>query len=185
MIRSGDTIENPITGERLVFTATSAETAAVALDTASVNGLPAEAVSQIYQHFSFDGAGGLPNDDPLEGLGDADGDGVANFLEFDNDADGFTDAQELSFATGVNLVTPNELRGTGMAFYGAIGGILGAGSGPLLMAAASQYIYGSESAIGLGMATVIGVCGPLGAIFLALGFRAMREAVTEAESWER
>ena len=26
MIRSGDTIENPITGERLVFTATSAET---------------------------------------------------------------------------------------------------------------------------------------------------------------
>ena len=26
MIRSGDTIENPVTGERLVFTATSAET---------------------------------------------------------------------------------------------------------------------------------------------------------------
>lgn len=97
----------------------------------------------------------------------------------------FTSPLPACSSTALNLVTPNELRGTGMALYGAIGGILGAGSGPLLMAAASQYIFGSETDIGLGMATVIGVCGPLGAIFLALGFRAMREAVTEAETWER
>jgi MFS family permease len=97
----------------------------------------------------------------------------------------FTSPLPACSSTSLNLVTPNELRGTGMAFYGAVGGILGAGLGPLLMAAAAQYIYGSESAIGLGMATVIGVCGPLGALCLWLGFRAMREAVTEAETWER
>ncbi len=97
----------------------------------------------------------------------------------------FTSPLPACSSTALNLVTPNELRGAGIAFYGAVGGILGGGLGPLLMAAAAQYIYGSESAIGLGMATVIGVCGPLGALFLVLGLRAMREAVTEAESWER
>jgi hypothetical protein len=30
---------------------------------------------------------------------------------------------------------------------------------------------------------MMGICCPTAALFLALGFRAMREAVTEAESW--
>jgi hypothetical protein len=85
-------------------TATSAETAAVALDVASVNGLPPEVVSEIYEHYSFDG-GGPPNTDPLEGVGDVDLDGIANFMDSDNDGDGLSDAVEQG-QSGVNLVTP-------------------------------------------------------------------------------
>lgn len=43
--------------------------------------------------------------------------------------------------------------------------------------AAATRIYHSESAIGLGMATVATVCCPLAAATLALGLKAMREAV--------
>jgi hypothetical protein len=86
-------------------TATSAETAAVALEVASVSGLPPEVVREIYEHLSFDG-GGPPNTDPLEGVGDVDGDGIANFMDPDNDGDGMTDAVEQGQGSGVNLITP-------------------------------------------------------------------------------
>lgn len=36
-------------------------------------------------------------------------------------------------------------------------------------------------AVFFGMATLIAICCPIGALFLALGFRAMREAVADAE----
>jgi MFS family permease len=84
--------------------------------------------------------------------------------------------------TALNLVTPNELRGTGVAFFTATSGLLGAGSGPMLIPAASELIFHSESAIGLGMATVIGVCSPIAALFLALGLRSMRDAMPEPDA---
>jgi hypothetical protein len=62
-------------------------------------------VDQVMQHFSFDG-GAPANDDPSEGLGDADGDGIANFLEADNDDDGIPDTVELGQGSDINLVTP-------------------------------------------------------------------------------
>lgn len=85
-------------------------------------------------------------------------------------------------ATALNLVTPNELRGTGIAFWAATSGLLGAASGPMLIAMFAQLFEG-PSAIGFGMATLMGICCPVAALFLYLGFRAMREAVTEAERW--
>lgn len=85
------------------------------------------------------------------------------------------------YAAALNLVTPNELRGTGMAFFASTAGLLGMGSGPILIAAASDYLYGGPADIGLGMATVFGIGCPLAAVLLALGFRAMREAMAEAE----
>jgi MFS family permease len=85
--------------------------------------------------------------------------------------------------TALNLVTPNELRGTGIAFFNMTAGIFGAGSGPVLIAAVSDYIFHDEKAIGRAMAVVIAVCLPLAALFLSLAFRAMRDAVHEAEQW--
>jgi hypothetical protein len=87
-------------------TATAAETAAIALDVASVNGLPALVVSEMYEHFNFDG-GGPPNTDPREGFGDVDGDGIANFVDADNDGDFLGDLQEVQQTdSDMNLVTP-------------------------------------------------------------------------------
>jgi MFS family permease len=85
--------------------------------------------------------------------------------------------------TALNIVTPNELRGTGVALFALVTGILGAGGGPVVIAAVSDYIYKDEKAIGLAMATVIAVCLPLAALFLGLALRAMRKAVQEAEQW--
>ena len=86
-------------------------------------------------------------------------------------------------STALNLVTPNELRGTGIAFWSATSGLLGAASGPVLIAMFAEKFFSGPSAIGHGLAMMMGICCPAAALSLALGFRAMREAVTEAESW--
>lgn len=85
--------------------------------------------------------------------------------------------------TALNLVTPNELRGTGMAFYAGTAGLVGISCGPILIALASEHLFSGAASLGYGMATVIGVCCPLAALLLALGFRAMRDAIAEAEKW--
>ena len=72
-------------------------------------------LEQILAGVSFDG--GLPeNNDPLEGTGDLDGDGRPNFLDSDNDNDGYSDGEEITLGRPVNLpdprlvsVTPNTL----------------------------------------------------------------------------
>jgi MFS family permease len=88
-----------------------------------------------------------------------------------------------SAATALNLVTPNELRGTGVAVWGATSGLIGAASGPILIAMIADRFFGGPSGIGYGLATMMAICCPIAALFLVLGFKAMREAVTEAERW--
>jgi len=83
--------------------------------------------------------------------------------------------------TALNLVTPNELRGTGVTVFNTVAALLGTSLGSVLVPFLSQHVYGSESAIGAGMATLIGVACPVGAIVLAAGFNAMREAMADAE----
>jgi hypothetical protein len=75
-----------------------------------VGSVPASFVIQLFQHGDSD-ANGLANSDALEGLGDADGDGVANFVDPDNDDDGLLDSDEFP-DSDPNLVTP---RITGFA----------------------------------------------------------------------
>ena len=55
------------------------------------------------------------------------------------------------------------------------------GSGPLVIAAVSDLVFG-EGSIGAGMATVIAVCCPLGALVLATGCKAMSSAVRDLEA---
>jgi MFS family permease len=83
----------------------------------------------------------------------------------------------------LNIVTPNELRGRGIALFALVTGTLGAGGGPVFIAAVSDYLYKDKQAIGLAMATVIAICLPLAALFLALALRPMRQAVQEADRW--
>lgn len=94
----------------------------------------------------------------------------------------FACVQSMSTAiyTALNLVTPNELRGTGVAFFNATSGLLGAGAGPVVVAMVSDYVFKDESAIGLAIATVLAIAFPLASVTLALGMRPMREAVTNA-----
>ena len=81
----------------------------------------------------------------------------------------------------LNIVTPNELRGVGVAAFGTVGSVLGAGLGPLIIASVSDHIFGGKNSIGASIAVLIGVCCPLAAVLLFLGMREMRSLVTAAE----
>jgi len=83
----------------------TAESAESADTVAQVGGLPPDVLAQIYLNTNLDG-GGPPNADPAEGQGDADGDGIANFVDPDNDGDGQADVAEVSQGSSINLVTP-------------------------------------------------------------------------------
>jgi len=80
---------------------------------------------------------------------------------------------------------PNELRGTGMAFYSFASGLVGTAAGPVLVAMFSDRLFGGGASIGFGMATLVAICCPAAAICLGLALRPMREAVAAAEQWSR
>lgn len=86
------------------------------------------------------------------------------------------------YVASLNLVTPNELRGSGVALFSATVGLVALSLGAILIAAISDYIYGGN-AIGLGIATLYATCLPLAALALLSGRTAMHEAVTAAEAW--
>lgn len=86
------------------------------------------------------------------------------------------------YVSSLNLVTPNELRGSGVAFFSATVGLAALSLGPILIAVFSEVFFGGES-IGKGMAVVIGFSCPLAALFLLMGRQAMREAVSAADAW--
>jgi hypothetical protein len=71
----------------------------------TVGGFDAGYLTQIVHNFAFDGSAPA-NDDPLEGLADVDGDGLANFIDPDNDDDGQSDSSELAAGTNLNVITP-------------------------------------------------------------------------------
>ncbi len=87
------------------------------------------------------------------------------------------------YVSSLNLTTPNELRGAGVALYGATIGLIALSVGPILIAAFSDHLYGGN-AIGYGLATVMGIFLPLGAVTLLAGRPSMRDAVTAAEEWQ-
>jgi hypothetical protein len=92
--------------------ATSAETAetagiaTLAVDVTNVGGVSNTFVSELFEHGNSDGGGPL-NSDPVEGVGDTDGDGTANFIDPDNDDDGILDTTEVTQGSDLNLATPS------------------------------------------------------------------------------
>lgn len=88
--------------------AATADSATTAQNATSVGGFDSGYVTQFFTHFAADG-GDPPNTDPREGIGDLDGDGLANFLDSDNDADGVADSTELIEGADINLITPRAL----------------------------------------------------------------------------
>ncbi len=83
--------------------------------------------------------------------------------------------------SSLNMVTPNHLRGTGVAVYSTVAGLLGGSVGSVLVPVFSQWYETPETAIGYGMATLMGVGCPLAALALFSGMKAMRAAMAEAE----
>lgn len=94
-----------------------------------------------------------------------------------------TSPMQACCAAALNLVTPNEMRGTGIAFFAATAGLMGLGGGPILVATVADVFFAGPGDIGKGLAASIAFCCPLAALLLGLGCGAMREAVAEAEQY--
>ncbi|MFV8816729.1 MFS transporter [Haliea sp. E17] len=82
------------------------------------------------------------------------------------------------YTASLNLVTPGELRGAGIAFFAATAGLIGLGGGPLLIAFVSDHLLLGPPNIGQGMAVVTAVLCPISAVLLGLGCKHMREAAS-------
>jgi MFS family permease len=85
------------------------------------------------------------------------------------------------YIAALNLVTPNQLRGAGVAFFSGTAGLIGMATGPLIIAFFSDHVFGGN-AIGLGMAATIAICCPAASILLLSGCKAMHQAVVSLES---
>jgi MFS family permease len=88
------------------------------------------------------------------------------------------------YVGALNIATPNELRGSGVAFYSATIGLIALSAGPVLVAYFSEIFFAGQS-IGKGMATLFGISCPIGALVLFLGRKAMQKAVDDAGHWRQ
>lgn len=82
--------------------------------------------------------------------------------------------------SAMSMVTPNELRGTTVAFFSATTGMVAMTIGPLVVALFSRLFFNDES-VGKGIAMLIALCIPLAAWTLLRGMASFRQEVVAAE----
>jgi MFS family permease len=82
----------------------------------------------------------------------------------------------------LQLMTPNRMRGQVMAVYLLVANLIGLGLGPTVLAATTDYVFGSDQAIGQAIALVGAVLCPLGALILWRGLPAMRQELAIANA---
>jgi MFS family permease len=81
-------------------------------------------------------------------------------------------------------ITPNQMRGQVSAIYIFIVNMLGLGLGPSIVAGFTDFLFGSDMAVGKSLSLMAAILGPLGAIVLFTGLRAYRRALDDALEWE-
>ncbi len=81
-------------------------------------------------------------------------------------------------ASSLQLATPAPLRGRVSALYLFVMIMFGIGAGPSVVAALTDFVFRDDTKLGLSLATTFAFAFPLCALFLSLGLKASREAVT-------
>lgn len=84
-------------------------------------------------------------------------------------------------AAGLQMVTPNQMRGQVSAMYLFAVNLLGIASGPTIAALLTDYVFKSDSLVGYSLAIVAGVSAPLAAVVLLTAFKPFERAL-EAKS---
>ena len=82
-------------------------------------------------------------------------------------------------------ITPNQMRGQISALYVFIVNILGLGLGPSIVAGFTDFVFGSDQAIGKTLAATAAILGPLGFAILFMGQRTYRRCLEDALEWEK
>lgn len=79
----------------------------------------------------------------------------------------------------IQLMTPNRMRGQVMAVFLLVANLIGLGLGPTVLAATTDYVFGSDDAIGKAIALCGAILCPLGALILWSGIRHIRIEIEE------
>ena len=82
-------------------------------------------------------------------------------------------------------ITPNQMRGQLTALYVFIVNILGLGLGPSIVAGFTDFVFGSDLALGKSLAATSAILGPLGFVVLYFGLRAYNRCLEDALAWEQ
>jgi MFS family permease len=81
-----------------------------------------------------------------------------------------------TFMTALQDMTPNEMRGIGIAIAGLMNAIIGAVLGPLFIALATEHVYHDPKLVGWGIASVTAPALAVGALLAFVAARNMRLA---------
>jgi len=81
-------------------------------------------------------------------------------------------------------ITPNQIRGQISAIYVFMLNIIGVGIGPSLVAASTDFLYGSDLAVGKSLVLVASTLGPIGAVLFYSGMKAYRRCLEDSKRWE-
>ena len=85
--------------------------------------------------------------------------------------------------TGINQITPNEMRGQIVAIYTLLVGLVAVGLGTFAVGFLNDRVYVGSHAVAPSLATVFAACGTIGAILLMLGRPHFRLAAARALAW--
>jgi MFS family permease len=86
--------------------------------------------------------------------------------------------------SALQLATPTHLRGRMSAIYLCVTGLVGVGLGPVLAGYLSEHVLAGRQHIGIALAAMFAIVGPLAIIAFWLGLRPMREAILSCERAE-
>ena len=84
---------------------------------------------------------------------------------------------------GLQMITPNQMRGQVIAIFHFVGNIIGPALGPIVVALITDYIWKDEMAVGQSIATMYAIIIPICCLLLWYGMSAFRRSMVEAESW--
>ena len=82
----------------------------------------------------------------------------------------------------LQVVTPNQMRGQVVAVNMFMFNVVGAGLGPILAGVITDHVFGSEDLVGLSLASVAAVAGPLSGLVFWYGMKPYGQAYQRIEA---
>ncbi len=83
----------------------------------------------------------------------------------------------------LQVITPGEMRGQITALFLFVFNLVGFGLGATIVAAFTQYVFGSEALLRYSLATTVAVLAPAAILILASGLKSYGNSVVRARSW--
>jgi MFS family permease len=84
-------------------------------------------------------------------------------------------------ATVIQQITPNRMRGQASAIYLFWLNLAGIGTGPILVAFFTDYVFQDDQSLRYSLAMLTLVAAPLSALFFTLGLKPFRRTLAEGE----